>query len=357
MGNRNGGNQINNGGNGGVNEQILVQPDRNMPHIEIDAPSVKKVFAVRNPIYLKKPTLSLEKDGTNPNLSYIKFNYDSIVDFNIFINFDVQKNTSKPLIPKEYSSQDPSNYILSYSPTDVFASKSIVINNLPRGENMEFFEKKAVMDTEYFKSNKQDHGEGGGGIFFDVSIEMVPIFEPGSPEYEEKNEVVFVTLCSFEYEENDRPINTLKIDLQRLKTYGMWIDIHDIFNSSTENGECIICYSALRNTIFLPCKHACSCNTCAHSLKMRNNPCPICKKPINDLLILEVDEKETDNGDNRIMGGDNNLSNINNINQIENEGNFNENENKIISENIEVKEMPQNNNIEPDDENQQIYNE
>ena len=29
---------------------------------------------------------------------------------------------------------------------------------------------------------------------------------------------------------------------------------------------------------------------------MRNNPCPICKNPIKDLLILEVDEKVKDIG-------------------------------------------------------------
>ena len=70
----------------------------------------------------------------------------------------------------------------------------------------------------------------------------------------------------------------------------MWIDMYDVFNCALDTGECLICCSALRNTIFLPCKHSCTCNSCAHSLRMRNNPCPICKNDIDDLLILETED-------------------------------------------------------------------
>ncbi len=112
----------------------------------------------------------------------------------------------------------------------------------------------------------------------------------------------------------------------------MWIDIHDIYNSSLDNGECLICCTNLRNTIFLPCYHACTCNTCAHSLKMRNNPCPICKNPIKDLLILEVDEK------------------VNNINlNLDIKDDKNELQN---SEGIDVKD---NNNIMNDNYNNDNY--
>lgn len=66
--------------------------------------------------------------------------------------------------------------------------------------------------------------------------------------------------------------------------------MHEVFNCGLDTGECLICCSALRNTIFLPCKHSCTCNSCAHSLRMRNNPCPICKNDIDDLLILETED-------------------------------------------------------------------
>ena len=117
MGNRNANEDQNNNNNinGGVHEQILIQNDNNNPQPKIDPPSVKKVYAVRNPIFIKKTSLSLERDAGPSNLYYIKFNYDSLVDFNCYINFNVSMNPSKPLIPKEINNSD--NYVLSFSPS------------------------------------------------------------------------------------------------------------------------------------------------------------------------------------------------------------------------------------------------
>jgi len=335
MGNRNG-NEENNNMNNGVHEQILVQNGQNNAQAKIDPPSVKKIRAVRNPISIKKTSLILEKDAGPSNIYYIKFNYSSLVDFNCYINFEVSKNPNKPLVPKDITNSD--NYILSYIPSDKFVSKSIVIKNLPKGENKEFLEKEAVIDIDYFKENKIDNtiNEQNKNDIYDVSIELVPIFD----EIENnKNEVVFVSLCTLETNEIERHPHSLKIELQRLKTFGMWIDIHDIYNSSLDNGECLICCTNLRNTIFLPCRHACTCNTCAHSLKMRNNPCPICKNPIKDLLILEVDEKSnninfnTDNNNIDLGNNDNmidiNEKNNNILNHISNNDNIADDEEKI----------------------------
>ena len=321
MGNRNANDEQNNNINinGGVHEHILINNnDNNNDHSKIDPPSVKKVYAVCNPIYIKKTSLTLEKDAGSTNLFYIKFNYDSLVNFNCYINFEVSKNHSKP---KEISNSD--NYMLSYIPSNNFVSKSIAIKNLPKGENMEFFEKDAVFDIDYFKSNKSQDNNNKESLY-DVCIECVPIFEEN--ENNKKNEVVFVSLCNLEQEDIERHPHSLKIEKQKLKTFGMWIKIHDIYNSSLDNGECLICCTNLRNTIFLPCNHACTCNTCAHSLKMRNNPCPICKNQIKDLLILEVDEK------NENINSNINFSGVNN-NELKNEDIININENNNIMNN------------------------
>ena len=287
MGNRNANEEHNNNNvNGavGLHEEILIQNDN---QTKVLPPSVKKIYTVHNPFCIKKTSLSLEKDAEMINLFYIKFIYDSLVDFNCYINFNVSMNPSKPLIPKDLDNSD--NYILSFLPSTKFVSKSIAIKNLPKGENMEFFEKEAVIDINYFNNYKSDINDIKENQY-DLSIELVPIYE-NNDNLKSQNEIVFVSLCNFEQNEIDNHPHSIKIELQKLKTYGMWIDIHDIYNSSLENGECLICCSALRNTIFLPCRHACTCDTCAHSLKMRNNPCPICKKAIKDLLILDVEEQ------------------------------------------------------------------
>ena len=332
------------------NEQILIQNDVNNQVPKIDPPSVKKIFAVRNPFSIKKTSLILEKDAST-NLYYIKFEYDAIYNFNCYINFEVEKNPSKQLNPKQIQLDE--DYVLAYSPSPPFESKKILIKNLPRGENMEFFEKEAAIDIDYFKENKSDLLDQQ---IFDMSIELVPIWENNNT-----NEVVLVSLCNFELEDIGKHPHAVKIEKQKLKTYGMWLDIHDVYNSSLDTGECLICCSAYRNTIFLPCNHSCTCNTCAHSLKMRNNPCPICKNQIKDLLILEVDEKvkpinivdefEEDKKEDII---DVNEGNFNDLNNNEN----NNNENKIIEEekidNIENEENNINNEKEENIENKEI---
>ena len=68
------------------------------------------------------------------------------------------------------------------------------------------------------------------------------------------------------------------------------------------SGECLLCYTNPRNTIYLPCKHSCCCKNCSHNLRMRNFPCPMCKNSkiffiyknldINDILILEYEDLE-----------------------------------------------------------------
>ena len=58
MGNRNA-NEQNDDNNIRDNEQILIQNDANNPLGKIEPPSVKQIFAVRNPFSIKKTSLIL----------------------------------------------------------------------------------------------------------------------------------------------------------------------------------------------------------------------------------------------------------------------------------------------------------
>lgn len=279
MGNQNGNAVVSNQDQ----DQQLIQPQEQVDvSLLVDQPTIKKVFAIKNPVYLKKETLSLEKDSQDPNTYYIQFFYDSLCDFNMYINFDVIKAESikKSLLPK-----DKEEYIPAYTPSDKFKNRTIVFHKLPKGQNVQFLEKTAFIDLDFYEKNKTGEEES-----FDVVIEMVPILEGE----QSLNEIVFVTLCRITSDDNDHIHYSIKSQNQRLKTQSMWIDIHDVFNTALDTGECLICCSSMRNTIFLPCKHSCTCNGCAHSLRMRNNPCPICKQPIEDLLILETDDEKKD---------------------------------------------------------------
>ena len=54
------------------NQQLIQGNDQDISLL-IDPPSIKNVYAVKNPIYLHKETLVIEKDSENKNIYYIKF--------------------------------------------------------------------------------------------------------------------------------------------------------------------------------------------------------------------------------------------------------------------------------------------
>ena len=74
------------------NQQLIQGQDNSDVSLSVKTPAMIQTYTIRNPIYLKKETLSLEKDTENNNIYYIKFNYDSLVDFDLYINFNVQLN-------------------------------------------------------------------------------------------------------------------------------------------------------------------------------------------------------------------------------------------------------------------------
>ena len=306
--------------NGEGNEQNLI-PVEEQNQIIQERTTTKKVLAVRLPVFLKKQTLVLQQDAIFQEKCYIQFHYDSLVNLDCYINFNVTKQTSNHNIHHKEK-----NHKLSYSPSLNLTHKGIYIPNLPSGENVEFFNKEAFIDLNYFFINKLEAAQS-----YDVSIEFVPKFPPGSPEISDNNEIVFVSLCNFEKHKIDNKYE-IKCILQRLRTHDMWIDFHDIFDSSLDNGLCLICCSVIRNTVFLPCYHAACCDKCGSEIKLRFKPCPICKTPIDDLLIIDSDEKKYE-GD--LLDDDNDFEDYKN-NDVENiliPELHNENENNIITTN------------------------
>ena len=239
----------------------------------------EQVFHAKNPVLLLKETLSLEVDPTSNKKYYIKFKYDSLVNFDCHISFAVQRNKKKKLLPKAINIS-AERYELSYIPCNPLYEQ-IIIKNLPKGENMDFSSKEAFIDIDKF--NNIHIGELKKE--FDVSIELVPILEKNSEEYKGKNEIVFINLCSLVVHNGHYEIRTVR---QKLKTYGLWIDLYDVFDSSN-NGLCMICCSKKCNTIVLPCNHSFACLLCANHIKQNEKKCPICKKNVEDIIIVNLD--------------------------------------------------------------------
>ena len=239
----------------------------------------EQIYHAKNPILLLKETLTLELDPSMNKKYNIKFKYDSLVNFDCHINFNVKKNKAKKIIAQAIN-VPAERYELSYIPSNPLYEQ-IIIKNLPKGENMNFSNENAFIDidkinNEQFNINKKE---------YDICIELVPIFEKDSEDYKEKNEIIFLNLCNLGVHNGHYVIKTVG---QKLKTYGLWIDLYDVFDSSN-NGLCMICYTKKCNTIVLPCNHSFACLLCANHIKQNEKKCPICKNNVEDIIIVNLD--------------------------------------------------------------------
>uniref|UniRef100_A0A8C3YR62 E3 ubiquitin-protein ligase n=1 Tax=Catagonus wagneri TaxID=51154 RepID=A0A8C3YR62_9CETA len=61
---------------------------------------------------------------------------------------------------------------------------------------------------------------------------------------------------------------------------------------SDNSAECVVCLSDVRDTLILPCRHLCLCNSCADTLRYQANNCPICRLPFRALLQIRAMRKK-----------------------------------------------------------------
>lgn len=55
-------------------------------------------------------------------------------------------------------------------------------------------------------------------------------------------------------------------------------------SASNENVDCSICMDRPRNSVIRSCNHFVTCYECARLLYNRKDPCPVCRKRIDDVI-------------------------------------------------------------------------
>jgi competence transcription factor ComK len=51
---------------------------------------------------------------------------------------------------------------------------------------------------------------------------------------------------------------------------------------------CVVCMIRCVDTVLVPCGHACMCRRCAKRVKRMDRKCPICRVPIERILVLHT---------------------------------------------------------------------
>ena len=57
--------------------------------------------------------------------------------------------------------------------------------------------------------------------------------------------------------------------------------------------ECVICFTVVKDTVVLPCRHLCLCQACSQIVRMQNNTCPICRTRIESFMHIKFKEESS----------------------------------------------------------------
>jgi len=280
-------------------DQSLLSNNQNESDLQmsIGQPLTKNTMAIKNPFILKKESLIIDRDSTERQYYYIKFKYDSLIDFKFNVIFKAKevKNSKETLyVPAsenknlnrnleenntyEETKQKEEDDIIEENKKE---SKIVVSDNIEekidslsficqKGFELEFDDPTCKINSDYFKKSDSNYVKNHE---YDLVLEFLPLDSSISSE-----PLGFYTICSITEEKitDTTKIYKLKIESQILRAQGFIMELNEVYLAHRDQGECLICYEKLANTVLLPCRHSC-CSSCAHGLRLRNLSCPMCK--------------------------------------------------------------------------------
>ncbi|XP_077272467.1 mahogunin ring finger 1 isoform X2 [Temnothorax americanus] len=256
-------------------------------------------------VNIRKESLRLVRnmDQTSTSSPYhsVKHYGDSAIDkkpnrFNIEFVFDCDVRCAITIY--YFCTEEVSTKGVAYIPRD--PSMNSETYYYKKGANHVFSQTSHVFDPTLY--TEED-------LIYTADREIIPIAihcvaEEGADDLKQSHTTIAVV------EKHSDGTYVLKALKQKLYVDGLCYLVQEIYgieNKNTENAkqqgsdedtedngsECVICMSEVRDTLILPCRHLCLCNSCADSLRYQANNCPICRAPFRALLQIKALQKAT----------------------------------------------------------------
>ncbi|XP_019849223.1 PREDICTED: E3 ubiquitin-protein ligase MGRN1-like [Amphimedon queenslandica] len=174
-----------------------------------------------------------------------------------------------------------------------------------KGLEQNFSQLSFVFNPSRWMEEKLTYNPEEGQNLFPVSI-LLETQSTSDSDYQS-----LLTLCKLDRSASNPDSFTIKVLKQKVLIDSMEYLLHDIFglenkavpkNAEDEDSddddsddddiefgaECVICYTDVRDTILLPCRHFCICSSCAGDLRYQASNCPICRSPFQALLQIQA---------------------------------------------------------------------
>ncbi|XP_061866752.1 E3 ubiquitin ligase RNF157 isoform X2 [Colius striatus] len=256
-------------------------------------PPQEPVKTLRSLINIRKDTLRLVKcseEVKTPGEEVSK----AKVHYNVEFTFDTDTRVAITIYYQ--ASEEFHNGVASYIPRDNSLQSETV--HYKRGVCQQFCVPSHTVDPSEWSEEE---------LGFDLDREVYPmVVHAVVDEGEEHNGHCHVLLATFEkHSDGTFCVKPLKqkqvvdgVSYLLQEIYG----IENKYNTqdskvaedevSDNSAECVVCLSDVRDTLILPCRHLCLCNTCADTLRYQANNCPICRLPFRALLQIRAMRKK-----------------------------------------------------------------
>ncbi|KAF5271935.1 hypothetical protein FQA39_LY07952 [Lamprigera yunnana] len=182
---------------------------------------------------------------------------------------------------------------VTYIPKDSGISSEVF--RYKRGANQQFCQIGHIFEPSRYSEDE---------LLYDIDKEAIPVAihcvaEEGPEDMRQSH----TTVATIEKSADGGYI--LKALKQKLFVDGLCYLLQEIYGIENKNNdkqandddaddngsECVICMCDVRDTLILPCRHLCLCNSCADSLRYQANNCPICRAPFRALLQIRALQK------------------------------------------------------------------
>ncbi|KOX75946.1 hypothetical protein WN51_12376 [Melipona quadrifasciata] len=244
---------------------------------------------------------NVDQTSTSPQCHSVKHYGDGDLDkksnrYNIEFTFDCDVRCAITIY--YFCTEEITTKGVTYIPRD--PSMNFKTYYYKKGANQLFSQTSHTFDPTAY--SKED-------LLYNADREIIPIAihcvaEEGSDEPKQSHTTIAVV------EKHSDGTYVLKALKQKLYVDGLCYllqEIYGIENKNAENAkqqgsdedtddngsECVICMCDVRDTLILPCRHLCLCNSCADSLRYQANNCPICRAPFRALLQIKALQKAT----------------------------------------------------------------
>jgi len=252
------------------------------------APQLHQITTVKCPVNLHKNSLHLLPiDESNKKLYKVQFTFDSTETITATVHYAVTESTNE-------------QGELIFSPPTTNTSKSF-----ERGLKQSYEQPSTeYFDASLFKSEELVYSVENN--YYPVVIvlhstvvedSIVEEKKPSTPINDNSNSALKATTqityaAIIHCADDTYVIKPIKQKIKFQNKVGLVHEIYGLESADNDGGkECVICMTEPRDTVVLPCRHMCLCNSCAEVLRHQSNKCPICRSTVRSMVEVKVAKK------------------------------------------------------------------